>query len=91
MKYILVVLALHNTSVGRRQGEVLRKEQLPDAELLTFYAARNVDAAYDVDSRVWVLLAAAQHKEKGLHTRAGREKRIRRRREGRWGGASRAI
>lgn len=36
-----------------------------DAELPTFYAARNVDAAYDVDSRVGVLLAAAQHKEKG--------------------------
>ena len=38
---------------------------MQDAELPAFYAARNVDAAYDVDSCVEVLLAAAQHKEKG--------------------------
>lgn len=52
-----------NTSVGRRPADVLRKEELHDAELPTFYAARNVDAVYDVDSRVGVLLAAAQHKD----------------------------
>lgn len=53
---------------------MLRKEELPDAELPAFYATRNVDAAYDVDSRVGVLLAAAQHKGKG-EVRGGRGRR----------------
>lgn len=48
-----------------------------DIEPHAFYTARNVDAVYDVDSRVGVLLAAAQHKGKGeVRGKAGEEEGV---------------
>ena len=47
-------------SVGD-QVEVLRKKKLHTAAVLAVLRTGNVDAAYDVDSSVGVLLSAAEH------------------------------